>query len=439
MGGEDKEMELLAREVGVRGRMWIVVMLAFVLGSCSGEQASRPGVVQLQAWVHAGQEKERLVIQDQVARFNQVQPAIQIELTMIPERSYNAQVQAAAMAGDLPDLLEVDGPYVANYVWQGHLQPLDGLLSPELLADLLPSIVNQGTYQGRLYGVGVFDSGLGLYGRRSMLLRAGARLPAGPAEAWSAQEFAELLAALAKDDDDGAVLDLKLNYPGEWFTYAFSPIIQSAGADLVNRRDYQSAIGVLNSPAAVRAMSQLQSWLTAGYVDANVDDAAFASGRVALSWAGHWEYPRYQEVSGADLVVLPLPDFGRGSRTGQGSWCWGLTASGDKATAAATFLHFLLQPVEVLTMATANGAVPATRRALASSKLYGPQGPLRLFADQLDQGFSVPRPQTPAYPLITSAFQRAFHDIRHNSDVRATLDKAVAVIDQDIADNKGYQ
>ena len=317
------------------------------------------------------------------------------------------------MAGDLPDLLEFDGPYLANYVWQGHLRPLDDLLPAELQADLLPSIVNQGTYKERFYGVGVFDSGLGLYARRSRLEKGGARIPAGPDEAWSAQEFAALLKGLAQDDADGAVLDLKLNYPGEWFTYAFSPIIQSAGGDLIDRPDYGSADGVLNSPSAVAAMAQLQAWLAAGYVDANVDDAAFASGRVALSWVGHWEYPRYKEAVGDDLVILPLPDFGRGSRTGQGSWCWGMTAVADKAKGAAVFLQFLLRPEEVLAMAAANGAVPATRSALARSPLYGPQAPLRLFADQLSQGFSVARPQTPAYPVITSAFQQAFHDIRH--------------------------
>ena len=423
----------------MRGRIWLLVILAVLLGGCSREQAKQAGVVRIEAWAHAGQEKERLVIQDQVARFNRRNPAMQVVLTMIPERSYNAQVQAAAMAGDLPDLLEFDGPYLGNYVWQGQLQPLDDRLPPELRADLLPSIIAQGTYQDRLYGVGVFDSGLGLYGRRSSLEKAGARIPAGVQDAWSADEFAALLAALAKDDADGAVLDLKLNYSGEWFTYAFSPIIQSAGADLIRRTDFAAASGVLNSPAAVTALTRFQEWLAAGYVDANVDDAAFASGRVALSWVGHWEYPRYAEAVGDDLVVLPLPDFGGGSRTGQGSWCWGMTASGDEAGGAASFLQFILRPEEVLAMATANGAVPATRSALARSPLYGPGAPLRLFADQLAQGFSVARPQTPAYPVITSVFQQAFDDIRHGGDVQATLNQAAAEIDQDIADNKGYR
>jgi multiple sugar transport system substrate-binding protein len=302
----------------------------------------------------------------------------------------------------------------------------------------LPSIIEQGRYRGRLYGIGSFDSGLGLYARRSALGNAGIRIPTDPRSAWSVREFNEALAALADADPDRKVLDLKLNYAGEWFTYAYSPLLQSAGGDLIDRSDYRSARGVLNGAPAVAAMRTLQGWFKHGYVDPNLDDAAFVGGRVALSWAGHWEYPRYAEALGEDLVLLPLPDLGQGSRTGQGSWVWGLTRRAVDRQAAIDFLEFLLQPEQVLAMASANGAVPATRAAIERSPLYGENGPLRLFTRQLQNGFSVPRPQTPAYPIITSAFQQAFVEIRNGGDVQAALDMAVALIDQDIEDNRGY-
>jgi len=422
-------------------RILIWAMIAFTIAACGKDTPrQRAGdVTQIDAWFHAGQEGERQVIRDQVARFNQLDPAIQVRLTLIPESSYNSQVQAAAIAGELPDILEFDSPYLYNYVWQGHLQTLDKLLPDALKDELLPSIKNQGSFRGQLYAVGTFDSGFGLYARRSRLKQAGLRIPKGPADAWTAQEFKAALKTLARTDDDGAVLDLKLNYTGEWFTYAFSPLLQSAGGDLIDRKDYQSATGVLNGPDSVEAMHALQSWIQGGYVDPDEDDAAFVTGRVALSWAGHWEYPRYAAAAGKDLVVLPLPDIGQGSRTGQGSWVWGIAAKGQHPEAAAAFLQFLLRRDEVLAMAGANGAVPATRSAIDRSTLYRANGPLHLFVDQLGGGYSVARPQTPAYPVITSAFQAAFMDIRNNGDAQAALDRAAIVIDQDIADNKGYR
>ena len=419
----------------------LVILLALILTGCSNQQQmneSPEGAIPISVWFHSGQAGERKTMQGQVARFNASQDGIRVQLTIIPEGTYNPQVQAAALAGDLPDLLEFDGPYLYNYVWQGRLLPLDDLLPEELRNDLLPTILEQGTYNNHIYSIGTFDSGLGLFARRSKLAAASVRIPLGIDDAWTAPEFDRILTALAEQDPDGAVLDLKLNYQGEWYTYAFSPILHSAGTDLIDPKTLQHAVGFLNSGTAVTTLSHLQSWLQKGYVDANVDDASFVSNRVAFSWVGHWEYPRYREACGDDLILLPLPDFGNGSISGQGSWNWGITANSRHPQEAFAFLKFILAADEVLAMATANGAVPARRSVLAQSPLYRHGAPLNLFAAQLLQGRTVSRPRTPAYPVISAAFQQAVDNIRNNGDVQASLDQAARTIDQDINDNRGY-
>jgi multiple sugar transport system substrate-binding protein len=416
-------------------RLSILAPLLLILSGCS-KPAVKEGSLQL--WVHSGQESERQVIEQQVKRFNASQKQTPIKITFIPEGAYNAQVQAASLSKDLPDILEFDGPFVYNYVWQQNLIPIDNLISQKVRQDLLPSIIQQGTYKDRLYSVATFDSGLGLYAHRKQLQAAGVRIPKGNKDAWTIPEFNQALAALAQKDRDRQVLDLKLNYRGEWFTYGFSPILASAGGDLIRRSNYQSTDGSLNNPASVTAMRQVQTWIQKGYVDPNIDEAAFTSGRVALSWVGHWVYKDYAKAVGKDLVVLPLPNFGNGSKTSQGSWNWGITSNCKNPKLAMRFLEFLLQPKEVLAMANANGAVPGTKTAIAQSNLYSSSGPLHLFADQLLAGQTVPRPQTPAYPVITSAFQEAFANIRNGLEVKTALDKAVTTIDLDIQDNQGY-
>jgi multiple sugar transport system substrate-binding protein len=420
-------------------RLFLVIcFLSLVACDRSAQESTASEVTQLEVWAHAGQASERRVIEQQVNAFNRQHEDVRVKLTFIPERSYNAQVQAAAIAGDLPDLLEFDVPYLYNYAWQGHIRPLEQLLPQQLQADLLPSIIEQGRYQDHLYGVGTFDSGLALYARRSLLQAVEARIPTHPDLALTVDEFEQILSKLSAIDEDGAVLDLKLNYPDEWFTYAFSPLLQSAGADLIDRSGYQRSHGMINHVEAVRAMNHVQQWLTNGRVDPNVDDAAFVSGRVAMSWAGHWEYQRYVDAFGADLLLLPLPDFGQGSRTGQGSWVWGIASRSQHAEHAATLIAFLLQPEQILTMTRANGAVPATNSAIERSKLYQQEGPLHLFVQQLREGYSIPRPATPAYPVISASFRQAFADIRDGMPVRQALDRAAASIDDDIRDNRGY-
>lgn len=420
-------------------KLGILAPLLLYLSGCSGSNPDRKGVIRV--WAHSGQAAERQVLEQQVKRFNKSQTGTTVKLTFIPEGSYNSQVQAAALSKDLPDVLEFDGPFIYNYVWQQNLIPIDKLISSSVKQDLLPSILQQGTYGGRLYSVGTYDSGLGLYARRSQLQAAGIRIPTGTKDAWTIAEFDRVLATLSNKDPDRQVLDLKLNYRGEWATYGFSPIVQSAGGDLIDRRSYQTANGSLNSPKSIAAMQSVQNWFKKGYVDPNIDDAAFTSGRVALSWVGHWVYKDYAKAVGKDLVVLPLPNFGTGAKTAQGSWNWGVTTNcptQECQKSATKFLEFLLQPQEVLAMANVNGAVPGTKRAIAQSQLYAPNGPLRLFAAQLLAGETVPRPQTPAYPVITSAFQEAFANIRNGLPVKTALDKAATTIDVDLQDNQNY-
>ncbi|MES9944054.1 MAG: sugar ABC transporter substrate-binding protein [Candidatus Thiodiazotropha sp.] len=417
--------------------LFIGLLLTILMGGCGkGPDATTDDII-VNVWAHAGQESERAVLQQQVDRFNQVHPGTEVQLTLIPEGSYNAQVQAAAIAGELPDLLELDGPFLSAYAWQGHLRPLANLLDNKLLADLLPSITAQGSYADRLWAVGVYDSGLGLYADRSKLLQAELRIPSLQ-QPWSLDEFEAALKQLASQDPDGQVLDLKLNYAGEWYTYGLSPMLQSAGGDLIERERHDSADGVLNGPHSIAILSRLQGWIADNLVDPNIDDAAFTSRRVPLALGGHWNYQQYHSNLGDDLMLLPLPDFGTGSKTGLGSWCWSITADSERPEAAASFLEFLLSTEEVLSMANANSAVPATRSAIDASPLYRQDGPLHLFVAQLNQGHGVPRPRTPAYPIITAEFQKIVDRIRSGGDVQRVLDSAVEVIDREIEDNQGY-
>ena len=57
---------------------------------------------------------------------------------------------------------------------------------------------------------------------------------------------------------------------------------------------------------------------------------------------------------------------------------------------------------------------------------------------QLTEGYAVPRPQTPAYPIISAGFRQAVADIRNGMPVQQALDRAAALIDEDIRDNRGY-
>lgn len=420
----------------------LLLVLSIMFSACGPTSSTTFGSasspIRVQLFFHSGQGPEREALNATLKAFSARNPDITVDAVQLPEGRYTDQVNLAALAHSLPCLLDFDGPTLYNYAWSGYLIPLDKYVSPEMKADFLPSIIKQGTYNHHLYSLGQFDSGLGIYANKQYLSEAGARIPTinNP---WTLTEFNDVLAKLKNVPGVQYPLELQMSTSGEWFTYGFSPFVESFGGDLMNRSNYQTASGVLNGPNAVAAMTWFQGLFKHGYSNPwPASDTEFTSGTSALSWAGHWVYPDYSNALGDNLLVLPAPNLGKGAKTGMGSWNWGITSSCKTPDAAWKVLNFILSPNEIERMTNANGAVPARKSAIAGSKLYAPNGPLHVFVQQLQMGIAEPRPITPAYPTITSAFAEVVVNIAAGADVKEELDKAVQKIDQDIKDNQGY-
>lgn len=427
-----------------RYRRLIVIAVLLVMGISAGigALASMRNPTEITVWWHTGKPEELAVMIAQVEDFNAMQDEVQAELVLIPEVGYTDAVRIAGLAGKLPDLMILDGPVMANFVWAGWLQPLEELVSEEVRADLLPSIIAQGTYPptGKLYAIGTFDSGLALWGNRSFLERAGVRIPASVEDAWTLVEFQEALEKLAALPEVVWPLDLKLNYGvGEWFTYAFSPIIQSFGGDLIDRETWK-ATNTLNSAQSILGLTLLQYWVVERdwvVPAAFGDDAFYGAKKAALAYVGHWKWELHREGLGDDLVLIPVPKFGYRAVTGMGSWAWGIPACTEHPKAAAKFLEFLLRPDQILRMTDANGAIPSRNAAIVLSELHKPGGPLHLFVEQL-KTIAVPRPAHPVYPVITTVFAEAVANILAGADVAEELAEAAAAIDEDIRDHEGF-
>ena len=88
------------------------------------EEAEQEGPVEIDVWNHSGKGAEREALDATIQEFNSMQNEVQVNLVRLPEGSYNEQISAAALSGDLPDLLDFDGPFLYNYAWSGHLIPI---------------------------------------------------------------------------------------------------------------------------------------------------------------------------------------------------------------------------------------------------------------------------------------------------------------------------
>lgn len=429
----------------------LLFCLALIAGACGGgalEAAAEcdneiPSGSVVTVWMHEG--SEFTAMSEVMEAFNTTRGpelGVTVKVVSIPEGGYTDAIKAAAAANDLPDVIEFDGPTMANFAWAGSILSMEGCISSDVRDNLLPSLIEQGTYAGDLWGIGTFDSGLGLWAWRSALEEVGADIPTSPDEAWTAAEFEQVLRDL-KAAGYEFPLDIKPWYgsQGEWFAYGFAPMLWSAGASLIDRSDYDSAEGFLNSDEAVEALTVFQTWVSDGLIDMQAaDDSNFLEKRSPISWVGHWMYGAYSEAAGDDLVLLPLPDFGKGTRTGMGSWAWAIANGASDGDAAMAVIEYMVSDDAVLAVTAANGAVPGTKSAIAKSPNHAAGGPLELYVIQLEGAPNVaqPRAVTPAYPTMTQTFTSTLDDIMQGKDVKTALDEAVAIIDADIDANEGY-
>ncbi len=412
-----------------------LLLLALLAVAFSGLAAAQE---ELSLWYHgAGNDVERSILIGIIEDFNASQMEYVVALEEFPQESYNSSIVAAALAGDLPDIIDVDGPVMPGWAWAGYMAPLN--LSDGALDDFLPGAI--GSWNGEVYSVGLWDAAVAVYARRSVLEAHDIRIPTLD-EPWSGEEFDAALVTLQDSGEFEYALDLGMAWTGEWYPYAFSPFLQSFGGDMIDRSTYLTSEDVLNGDEAVAFGEWWQSLFERGLAPGTSQDGAdretgFIDGRYALQWNGNWAGIAALEAVGDDLLFLPAPDFGAGSTIGAASWQFGISSSSDNKEGANAFIEFAIQDEYLAAFSDGIGLIPATANAAAMSASYSEGGPLEVFFG-LSEAQALVRPVTPGYATMALVFEKALADIANGADVLDTLDAAVDEINSDIEDNGGY-
>lgn len=416
----------------------LMVLLVACMGFAAGEQEPE-GPVTLEWFNHGGTSGGiHDMYVELLTEFNESQDDWVLELVQLPEGGYNEAVAAAALSDDLGDVIDVDGPLVANWAFSGWLVSLDEYVGEELENDILPDILAQGTYDGELYALGQYSSGLALWAARSYLEEIGARIPNTPDEAWTRAEWDQILADLKALPEIEYPLDLEMNRGPGWASYGLAPMFQMFGADLIDRSTMTTAEGALNGPKAVEAMGYFYSLFENEYVSlAPAGDEFVGTRTTAIRWDGHWMKNSFINALGPigeELLLLPLPKLDERHVTGSGSWAYGIASTTVDEEGAWAFIDFMMTTENVLKMCNLTGGPPARLTAMNQSELYGPGGDLEMFGMQLASGMGLERPTTPAWPAIAGAFGDAMFNIAAGADIQEELDKAVEDIDEEIDD-----
>lgn len=416
----------------------VAIGAMFGLAGCAKGGASASNASgALTLWTHnAGNADELGAIKSIVSDFNKSQTKYKVDVQAFPQDSYNQSVTAAAASGKLPCILDIDAPNVPSWAWAGYLAPLTGM--DDTLSKFLPSTV--GTYKGKTYSYGFYDVALTMITSKKTMDKFGIRIPTVD-QPWTKDEFDAALAKLKASGQFEYAADFSTSSTGEWWPYAYSPLLQSAGGDLINRSDYKTADGALNGPDAISWATWFRSLVTNGYIAAKsgTDQTAdFLNGKTAIMYAGSWAADPVRAKLGDDALFLPSVDLGHGTKIGGGSWQWGISKTCKDAEGAMAYMKFAAQDKYVAAVAKATKTIPTTDAAAAMVPGYGPGGDNDVFR-QFSKKYALVRPVTPGYPFIATTFTKAAQDILNGADAKQTLDQAVKDIDANQKQNNYFQ
>jgi arabinogalactan oligomer / maltooligosaccharide transport system substrate-binding protein len=246
-------------------------------------QLSSSAPLTLTLW-HGWSAPETAVLQSLAEEFKALCPSIAIQTKLVPDnielyRSYSESVPA----GTGPDMLLDSTQFIATYAQDGLVRPLNDVIDPARLTQVVPTAVNSLRYHGQLYGYPENARSLALFYNPKLILHP-------------PQTLDDLL--LMVDLDHQFAMPLT-------FFYAFWGI-EAFGGRLFDENN----VAVLDQGGMVDWLEWLHDTAThPGFVftakRATAEDL-FIEGKAAFLISGPWSLPRLYEAMPADEIRVAL-------------------------------------------------------------------------------------------------------------------------------------
>lgn len=395
-----------------------------LFGGCSGKTVSpgdKPGFDEgeqyLSIWVHSIEDTdEGQAYRQSVDAFNETYDGKYFaDIEFIPRNDsgggYSDKINASVMSGDLPDVLTVDGPNISAYAANGIIQPLSDL-SEEERSVYLPSILDQGTIDGKLYALGAMESSVGLYCNMDILRKAGVEIPDRD-HPWTWSQFLEVLAKVKPVTDELGGYPIDMTFPaGETTIYFYAPFFWSNNGDFVSEDGLQ-AEEFFNSEENLETVEFFQTLKKDGYMSPVAISDLFESGRAAFKFDGAWEvnniYSNYPDI---DLGVAPyvVSDDWQGQRyTPTGSWAFAAGTDSENIEGATALVRYMSGVDSSTRLMEMTNSMPSTYEAYEVNDLFTTDPNYKALYEQLTE-YGHPRSKTPVYPQVSSSVQQVLEN-----------------------------
>jgi len=416
-----------------KGIFALLLSILFLLPGCldgddsgtDGGSQSLSGEITLDIWhTFAAESKEEEVFTNAVKEFEQNNPNVSVEITMVPFGNADQLFMTAAQGGQAPDLMRLSSDQLGaiGEIRVDSLPLLEDLrphLTPQDRANFEERALEAMRYGEALYGVPASQDCLSLIFNKAIFDSQGIDYPN---EDWTHDDLLIAAQQLTYQDVQGLALPVKSAY--WWF-----PIQEGFGGSLFN----ESGTPTLDSNGSGDAMEwMLDLELDHGVVATGTQIEGmknqFISSKAAMIIDGPWNWATYESSRlSIGQTILPIVDD-TGERmsplvTYKG---WSVSKQSEHKIAAADLAMWLSSATVQKDFALETYTMPTHSQLEDDEDILG-DDVIRGFLDQTKLGTPAPTTRAMAlvYDPLSTAFEQAYSGI-------STTENALVLANQEL-------
>ena len=271
----------------------ITVLATLALAACGGgssggagtsASAAPSGPATIRLWLN-GEDTPQAMVDYASAEFTKLHPDSKVVFERQQWTGIVEKLTTSLSSNDSPDVVELGNTQAQSFEAAGALADLTAKKADLGGDDLVQSLVEAGSYDGKFYGAPYYGGARVVFYRKDLLQKAGLKIPT------TTQEFVDAGIALKKANASVAGFS-GIYLPGKYW-YAALPFIWDNGGDIATRQGdkWQASLSSAGSVAGLQIVKKIMDEASAAPKDGDEqkDYVAFCAGQVGMLMGPGWK------------------------------------------------------------------------------------------------------------------------------------------------------
>lgn len=436
---------MAASDARIRGnvRPLLLATALLLVSGCASDPAAGKIHLRYMAW---GNPEQIEVEQRLVDQFNRENPDLYVTLFKVPQGAYQNKMVVMMASRTAPDIIRIDHYAFPNYVRKEYFHEMDSLAAADpgfRREDFFPQALEEGTYEGKLYGMNSMPGGIIMYYNKTMFRKAGLE---DPYELWQRGEWTwdrvRDAAVKLTTRENGRPRTFGLEIPSGTNT---AIVLWAFGGDLLDAERKRCLLGKPESIQAMQFLHDLRWRLNVAPTPSQAALSAFAfeSGKLGMVFDWMGRAPRLRStVRSFEWDICPVPKGPAGGPTTLKGNQIVIYRESKHPKEAWRFIRFMTSPkTEMFYYGVLRRGAPSRRSVAYSDEFLKADQPpynTRVYLHGFEDG--RPLPINPRWGEWTTVFNNRLGSmfLDPEADVAASMRRAARDIDAVLDGEEGF-